>query len=394
MIREIAIVYDTNSILVMNKIPFHKPTVLGKEYQYMKQVIKNDKFDGSGPFNNNCSQWFNQKIGSYDSFLLPSCTSALEMSLLLADIQPEDEIILPSYTFASCATSILMHGGTPVFVDSSMGDFNLIVNDIKRSISKKTKVIMPMHYGGVGCDMNIIQKIALENKIIIIEDAAQGIDSFYDDNPLGSFGNMSAFSFHVTKNVNCGEGGMLCINDKELLERAYVVREKGTNRRKFLQGEVDKYSWIDKGSSYLTSEFQASFLFYQLENVKLISQKRRRLWNLYHSSLKELKEDGFLKTPSLSKNRMHNSHIYSILLNNNNTLNELKLFLKSKDIDAATHYVPLHSSKAGKKYGKSYVSIKNANIISRRLLRLPMFHGLKEEQVRYVVKQIKLFFRK
>ena len=376
----------------MKMIPFNRPTYLGGENKYIREAINSGCYSGSGTFNKKCSDWFNKKIKCLDSFLLPSCTSALEMALMLANIKPNDEGVLPSYTFSSCATAVLMHGGVPVFVDSSTNDFNLHANDIEKSITRKTKVIMPMHYAGKGCEMNKIKKIAKKNNIIVIEDSAQGIDSYYREKPLGSFGDMSVFSFHETKNITCGEGGMLCINNKEFLDRAYVVKDKGTNRRQFIRGEVDKYSWIDKGSSYLASEFQAAFLFYQLKNIADIHNPRLRIWKLYHESMKDLEEMKFLKRPVINKNQKHNAHIYYIMLKNKAQRDNLKQYLNNKGVSTATHYVPLHNSKAGKKFGKFYVKIENAHKISTCSLRLPIFHGMKISQVKYVVNNIKSFF--
>ena len=377
----------------MKSIPFNKPTYLGKEYKFVQQAIKSNMYSGSGPFNKKCSDWFNKKINCLDSFLLPSCTSALEMALILADIGPGDEVILPSYTFSSCATAIVLHGGVPVFVDSSTEDFNISIADIKRSITKKTKVIMPMHYSGQGCEMIQIKKLAKERNIILIEDSAQAIGCSYKNKPLGSFGDLSVFSFHETKNITCGEGGMLCINNKKLLERSYIVREKGTNRRQFVRGEVDKYMWTDKGSSYLTSEFQAAFLLYQLKNMNLINKNRLKLWKLYHDYLEDLEKKALLRRPFANKSQKHNGHIYSLMLKTRNERDKLKTYLEKKGISTATHYVPLHNSKAGKKYGKSLVKIINANKINSCTLRLPIFYGIKESDIKYVADCVKSFFK-
>ena len=265
-------------VFVMKNIPFNKPTYLGQEEQLVLDVIGSKSYSGSGKFSKKCTSLFNKKIKSLESFFVPSGTAALEMALMLIDIKPGDEVILPSYTFSSCATAVVLHGGTPVFVDSSLEDFNISIEQIIKSINKKTKAIMVMHYGGVACEMEPIMEVTKRNKIFLIEDAAQSVGCFYKKRPLGSFGDLSAFSFHETKNINCGEGGILCINNKKLLKRAYFLRDKGTNRESFINGDVNKYSWVDKGSSYLVSEFQAAFLFPQLKSLSAINKRRISIW--------------------------------------------------------------------------------------------------------------------
>ena len=381
-------------VFVMKNIPFNKPTYLGQEEQLVLDVIGSKSYSGSGKFSKKCTSLFNKKIKSLESFFVPSGTAALEMALMLIDIKPGDEVILPSYTFSSCATAVVLHGGTPVFVDSSLEDFNISIQQIIKSINKKTKAIMVMHYGGVACEMEPIMEVTKRNKIFLIEDAAQSVGCFYKKRPLGSFGDLSAFSFHETKNINCGEGGILCINNKKLLKRAYFLRDKGTNRESFINGDVNKYSWVDKGSSYLVSEFQAAFLFPQLKSLSAINKRRISIWNYYKSALARLEGSGHLKTLDIPGYKLHNGHIFSILLRSSKDRDSLIAFLKKRNIATATHYVPLHSSKAGKKYGKCYQNIKITNQIYSYSLRLPIFDKLTFDDAKHVIKCIESFFGK
>lgn len=372
----------------MNIIPFNKPLFLGKEKKYLEQVFEKNKFSGEGEFNSKCSKWFEKELSCLQAFPTPSCTASLEMAILIAGITNGDEVILPSYTFTSTATAIVMQGGIPVFIDSKEKTLNINENLIESAITNKTKAIMPVHYAGVSCEMTKINEIAKKYNLTVIEDAAQCTGAFYENKPVGSMGDMSAFSFHETKNINCGEGGMLCINNPEFLERAEIIRDKGTNRRQFFRGQVDKYSWQDKGSSYLMSELQAAFLFAQLENVKEITQNRIETWNFYHASLEKLEKEEKLERPFIPSDCEHNAHIYYIILPTEEKREFLQTKLKEENIFAVSHYVPLHSSVAGKKFGRTASEMKVCESVSARLLRLPMYYGITQEEKQKVINVI------
>ncbi len=377
----------------MNNIPFNQPFCTGKEFDYIKQAIAYGHLSGNGAFTQKCQNWLVSNIGCQKALLTHSCTAALEMAAILADIQPGDEVIMPSYTFVSTANAFVLRGGVPVFVDIREDTLNLDESKIEEAITPKTKAIVPVHYAGVGCEMAQIREIARQHNLYIIEDAAQGVMSTYKDQPLGSLGHIAAVSFHETKNVISGEGGALLINQPDLIERAEIIWEKGTNRSQFFRGQVDKYTWVDIGSSYLPSEINAAFLWAQLEAAQAITQKRLNLWEEYHQKLAELETISKISRPIIPSHVQHNAHMYYILLSDVNSRTALIKNLKNQGIYSVFHYVPLHSSPAGKKYGRVHGSLNITNDISNRLLRLPLFPSLTTEQLHCIVNCIKSFYK-
>ncbi|KYG64043.1 dTDP-4-amino-4,6-dideoxygalactose transaminase [Bdellovibrio bacteriovorus] len=376
------------------KIPFNLPPKSSHEEQYIAQAISNRKLSGEGSFNKKCTEWFNKNLPTLMTVITPSCTSALEMAMVLADIGPGDEVILPSFTFTSTANVVALYGAVPVFVDIDPRTLNIDPIAIEKAITPRTRVIMPVHYAGVGCEMDRIMALAEPKNIWVVEDAAQGIFASYKGKALGSWGHMAAFSFHETKNIVCGEGGALTINDKRLLARAEIVRDKGTNRQQFLNGQVDKYTWQDKGSSYLLSELSAAFLLSQLEEGPQITERRLKIWNEYNQGLAELEKQGHLTRMTVPSEAKANAHIYYILLNSADVRAALWQFLRDRDIQSTTHYVPLHSAPAGVKYGRISGSLKVTDDLANRMLRLPMFADLSTDEVAYVVDSIDAFFKR
>ena len=370
-------------------IPFNKPLILGSEIDAIKNVIASGSLSGGGNFYRLCQKWFESNIGAKLVIPTPSCTASLEMALMLANLQQGDEVILPSYTFPSTATAIVLHGGIPVFIDSAPHSFNINEDLITSSINKKTKAIIPVHYGGVSCDMEKIMNIAQAYNLIVVEDAAQCIGAKdFDNQPVGYKGHMSAFSFHETKNITCGEGGVLCINDERFLDRAEIIRDKGTNRQKFFQGMTDKYSWQDKGSSYLMSEISAAYLYSQLKEVNKVTQKRNRIWNKYYKFLAILEEKKRLERPIILRNKKHNAHLFPILLPEEKILQKVKKNLDHHGITVCPHYVPLHSSIAGIRFGRLGSSMKYVDDFSKRLVRLPLYYSMQNKEQDYVLKKI------
>lgn len=359
------------------KIPFNKPYTTGRELEYIQQVIENELFAGNGTFSKKCAKWLEEKTGCLKAILTPSGTAALEMMMILADIGPGDEVIMPSFTFSSTANAVVLRGATPVFVDIRTDTLNMDETLIESAITPRTKAIAPVHYAGVGCEMDVILEIAERHGLLVLEDAAQGILASYKDRPLGSIGQMGALSFHETKNIHCGEGGALLINDPAFIERAEIVMEKGTDRSKFFRGEIDKYTWVDLGSSYLVNEMTAAFLWAQLEDAEDIISKRLHIWNTYHSELESLEAEGKLKRPNIPNDCQHNGHIYYVLLENQEARNSLMDRLKEKGILSVFHYIPLDSAEAGVSFGKrSGNELTETEIISGKLLRLPFYVGL------------------
>lgn len=376
------------------KIPFNLPPKSSHEEQYIAQAISNRKLSGEGSFNKKCAEWFNKNLPTLMTIITPSCTSALEMAMVLADIGPGDEVILPSFTFTSTANVVALYGAVPVFVDVDPRTLNIDPIAIEKAITPRTRVIMPVHYAGVGCEMDRIMALAEPKNIWVVEDAAQAIFASYKGKALGSWGHMAAFSFHETKNIVCGEGGALTINDKRLLARAEIVRDKGTNRQQFLNGQVDKYTWQDKGSSYLLSELSAAFLLSQLEEGPQITERRMQVWNQYNQGLAELEKQGHLTRMIVPSEAQANAHIYYILLNAPDVRAALWQFLRDRDIQSTTHYVPLHSAPAGVKYGRVSGSMKVTDDLSDRMLRLPMFADLSKDELQYVIDSITTFFKR
>ncbi|MTJ11520.1 dTDP-4-amino-4,6-dideoxygalactose transaminase [Anabaena sp. UHCC 0187] len=362
--------------------PFNKPFVTGKELDYIQQAINNGHLSGNGMFTKRCQTWLEETIGCQKALLTHSCTAGLEMSAILANIQAGDEVIMPSYTFVSTANAFVLRGAVPVFIDICPDTLNIDETQIESAITKKTKAIVPVHYAGVGCEMDIIMDIAKAYQLLVIEDNAQGIGSTYKGQPLGSFGNLSALSFHETKNLISGEGGALLVNDASLIERSEIIWEKGTNRSQFFRGQVDKYTWVDVGSSYLPSELISAFLWAQLEENAMILKKRLSIWETYHQAFCKLEKIEKVRRPIIPSYCQHNAHLYYLLLNSLQERTDLIQYLKSYNIQSVFHYVPLHSSPAGIKYGRVEGKMNNTNTISDRLLRLPLWINLdKTDQI-------------
>jgi dTDP-4-amino-4,6-dideoxygalactose transaminase len=378
-----------------NKIPFNKPFIAGKELFYIAQaVIENNHTAGDGPFTKKCQAWLEERLGCRKVLLTHSCTAALEMSAILADIKPGDEIIMPSYTFVSTASSFVLRGGVPVFIDIRPDTLNINENMIQAALTARTRAILPVHYAGISCEMDIIMDIAGRHNLFVIEDAAQGIMSTYKGHPLGSIGHFGACSFHETKNIISGEGGALLINDEKFVERAEIIREKGTNRSKFFRGEVDKYTWVDVGSSYLPSDIIAAFLYAQMENADQIIAKRNLIYTLYMEDLRPLAEKSYIQLPFILNDCCSNGHIFYIITRSLKERTELAQFLKDQGIMAVFHYVPLHNSPAGKLYGRTNGTLDVTERVSDCLLRLPLYYEMKDEDVHSVTGNIANFYKK
>lgn len=361
-------------------IPFNKPYMTGRELAYIAQAHAAGHLAGDGMFSGRCAQWLEQSIGARRALLTHSCTAALEMAAMLADIGPGDEVILPSYTFVSTANAFVLRGGVPVFVDSRPDTLNIDERKIEAAITSRTRAIVPVHYAGVGCEMDIIMDIARRHDLIVIEDAAQGVMARYRGRALGSIGHLAALSFHETKNIISGEGGALLVNDPRFVERAEVIREKGTNRSRFFRGEVDKYSWVDIGSSYLPGEIVAAFLWAQMEEAQAITDRRLALWARYHEALGELERARVLVRPTVPTDCLHNAHMYPVRLQSLRARTEFIDRLRASGIHSVFHYVPLHSSAAGLRFGRAHGSMEVTDDASSRLVRLPLWVGLEAHQ--------------
>lgn len=374
------------------KIPFNVPPHSTHEVEYISQAIALKKLSGEGSFNKKCSDWFKNHLNCAMAVITPSCTSALEMAMVLADIGPGDEVILPSFTFTSTANVVALYGATPVFVDVDPKTMNIDTHAIEKALTAKTKVVMPVHYAGVACEMDRIMALADQHHFIVVADAAQAIFASYKGKPLGAWGHMAAYSFHETKNIVCGEGGALIINDPRFVARAEIVRDKGTNRQQFMNGQVDKYTWQDKGSSYLQSELAAAFLLSQLEEGKQITAQRMAHWNQYHQGFVDLEKNHKLTRMQVPADCQANAHIYYILLNSSQERAALWAHLKEQGIQSTTHYVPLHSAPAGLRFGRVSGSMTVTEDLADRLLRMPMYADLQPEQVNAVLDQVHQFF--
>ena len=368
-------------------IPFNKPHMTGKELWYVAQAHANGHLAGDGTFTKRCSSWLEQRIGCRKALLTHSCTAALEMAALLADIQPGDEIIMPSYTFVSTANAFALRGGVPVFVDIRPDTLNIDEAKIEDAITSRTRAIVPVHYAGVSCEMDTIMDIAARHDLLVIEDAAQGILSTYKGRPLGSIGHMAALSFHETKNIISGEGGALLVNDARFVERAEIIREKGTNRSQFFRGQVDKYTWVEIGSSYLPGEIIAAFLWAQMEEADAITKRRLDLWASYHQWFVALENAGKLRRPIVPLDCRHNAHMYYLLLPDITARTQFIARLKQRDIHSVFHYVPLHASPMGRKLSRAEGSMENTENLSERLVRLPLWVGL-EEHMAFVTAEV------
>ena len=376
-------------------IPFNIPPYVGKELEYVKEAMeKNHKICGDGPFTKKCSKWMENKFNVKKVLLTTSCTHATEMTAILTDIKEGDEVIAPSFTFVSTVNPFVLRGAKIVFIDINPKTMNMDENLIEAAITEKTKAILPVHYAGVACNMDKIMEIAKKHNLIVIEDAAQGVMSEYKGKPLGTIGEYGCFSFHETKNYSMGEGGALLINNKENIEKAEIIREKGTNRSRFFRGQVDKYTWVDKGSSYLPSELNAAYLYAQLENADIIYNDRMNTWNKYKELLQELADKNLIELQYIPEECKHNAHMFYIKCKDLDERTNLINFLKENNVNAVFHYIPLHSAEAGLKFGRFHGEDRYTTKESERLLRLPLYYGLKEEDVEFVSSKIKEFYVK
>ncbi len=356
----------------------------GKELGYIAQAHAAGHLAGDGAFTKQCHSWLEAKTGTYKALLTHSCTAALEMAAILADLQPGDEVIMPSYTFVSTANAFVLRGAVPVFVDIRSDTLNIDETQIESAITEKTKAIVPVHYAGVSCEMDTIMAIARKHNLLVIEDAAHGVMASYKKRPLGSIGHLGTFSFHETKNIISGEGGALLVNDTHLAERAEIIREKGTNRSQFIRGQVDKYTWVDIGSSYLPSELVTAFLWAQMEEAESITRRRIAIWDTYHEWFADAEQSGKVRRPIIPTECVQNAHMYYILLPSLEARNTFITQLKELDIHCVFHYVPLHSAQAGRQFGRSHGMLPVTNNITHRLVRLPLWIGIEEYQTEII----------
>lgn len=373
-------------------INFNVPPYIGKEIDYIKEAIIKQKICGDGIFTQKCNQWIEENTKTRKALLTTSCTHALELAALLLDIKSGDEIIMPAFTFVSTADAFVMRGAKIVFVDIRPDTMNIDETKIEEAITDRTRAIVPVHYAGVACEMDEIMRIAKKYNLYVVEDAAQGIQATYKEKALGTIGDMGCYSFHETKNVSMGEGGALLINQEKYSEEAEIIREKGTNRSKFFRGQIDKYTWVEKGSSYLPSELNAAYLWAQLENVHIITQWRMERWNQYYNILKPLEEREYLQLPYIPDKCEHNAHMFYIKTKDLAVRSDLIQYLKENGIMAVFHYIPLHTAPAGLKYGMFSGEDRYTTRESERLLRLPMYYGLQEEQVEHICECVLKFF--
>jgi len=373
----------------MKKIPFNIPLVIGTEEKYLIEAISNRKFAGDGQFTDKCNLWFEEKLNVPRVLLTTSCTHALEMAAILLNIKAGDEVIMPSYTFVSTANAFVLRGAKIIFVDIRPDTMNIDESKIEHAITSKTKVIVPVHYAGVACEMDTIMAIAKKHSLYVVEDAAQALMSTYKGAPLGTLGDIGCFSFHETKNYNCGEGGAILINNKRFIQRSEIIREKGTNRTLFLRGIVDKYRWVDIGSSYLPSELNAAFLYAQLEKSDDINEKRLELWSEYYNNLKDIKD---IVLPVIPQGLKHNAHIFFIKLKDERQRQDLIYHLASLEIQSVFHYIPLHESKKCSQYYEFIGKDEYTTVESERLLRLPLYYDLSIDCVSYICNEIRRFF--
>ena len=373
-------------------INFNVPPVTGEELAFIRQAIENRKISGDGEFTRKCSQWLEKSFSVSKALLTTSGTSALDMAMLLCDLQPGDEVILPSYTFSSTATSAVLAGASLVFVDIRPDTMNIDEAKIESAITEKTRAIIVMHYAGVACEMDTILNIAQKYGLKVIEDAAQGIMSTYKGKPLGTIGDFGCYSFHETKNFSMGEGGALLINAPEHIERAEILREKGTNRSKFFRGQVDKYTWVDIGDSYLPSELNAAYLWAQLQHAKEIQSDRMRVWQAYWEALHPLEKAGKLILPTVPEDCEHNAHMFYIKLRNLEERTKFIAYMRECDICSVFHYVPLHSSPAGLRFGRFHGKDEYTTKESERLARLPLYYRIDSEDLNHIIQKVKDFF--
>ena len=374
-------------------IGFNVPIFIDESIECIKEAINKRKICGDGEFTKKCSEWMEEKFNSPKILLTTSCTSALEMAAILLDIKPGDEVIMPSYTFVSTADAFVMVGAKVIFVDVNPKTMNIDENEIEKAITPKTKAIVVVHYAGISPDMDKIMEISKKYNLKVVEDAAQGFMAKYKEKYLGTIGDIGCYSFHETKNYSMGEGGAISINDPKLIERAEIIREKGTNRNKFFRGEIDKYTWVDYGSSYLPSDMNAAYLYAQLLQADMINNYRLNIWNTYYDGFGELEKSGKIELPYIPEGCTHNAHMFYIKAKDLQERTALISFLKENGIQAVFHYIPLHSAPAGKKFGRFNGEDKYTTRESERLMRLPMYYGLKDEEVQYIISKVKEFYK-
>ena len=375
------------------KIDFNRPPFVGTETEYIRAAVEENRMIcGDGPFTKKCSAFMKEKFKSEYLLLTTSCTHALEMAAYLADIKPGDEVIMPSYTFVSTADAFVLRGATCVFVDIRPDTMNIDETKIEAAITDKTRAIVPVHYAGVACEMDTIMAIAKKYNLQVIEDAAQGVNAYYKGQALGTIGDFGCYSFHETKNYSMGEGGALLFQKEDYIEKAEILREKGTNRSKFFRGQIDKYTWVDYGSSYLPSDMNAAYLWAQLEQMDKINEKRLQIWNYYHENLAELEQLGLIERPIIPDYAIHNAHMYYIKVKDLETRTKLISYMKENEIYCAFHYVPLHSAVAGQKFGRFHGDDIYTTRESDRLVRLPMYYSLNMKDAEEVVKKLKLYW--
>lgn len=376
-------------------IPFNKPFTIGAELDYITDAVKRGHLSGDGHYTKLCHRWLEEKLGAKRALLTHSCTAALEMAAILCDIQPGDEVIMPSYTFVSTANAFVLRGGVPVFVDIRRDTLNLDETLIEAAITAKTKAIVPVHYAGVACEMDTIMAIARRHKLLAVEDAAQAVLSEYRGRRPGAIGDMGCLSFHETKNVISGEGGALLINNPALAERAEIIREKGTNRSKFFRGEVDKYTWVDIGSSFLPSELIGAFLWAQFEHAEAIIARRRQICTIYREALQDLADEGLLSLPQVEPEGVAgNGHMFYLFTRTAGERAPLLAHLKAAGVHAVFHYVPLHSSPAGRRFGRSAGTLAVTDDLAERLLRLPLYFNLGDDEARVIAGNVRGFFKR
>ncbi len=376
------------------KIPFNKPFIAGKELYYVAQAVTLGNIAGDGHFTQSCCRLLEERFGIHRVLLTPSCTAALEMAAMLCDIEPGDEVVMPSFTFVSTANAFVRLGARPVFVDIRPDTMNLDESQLAAHVGPRTKAIVPVHYAGVACEMNDILQLARQHDIRVIEDAAQGVNAFYHERALGSLGALGAYSFHETKNYICGEGGALCINDPQFIERAEIIRDKGTNRSQFFRGQVDKYTWVDVGSSYVPSEIVSAFLYAQLEMLDVIGERRRQIYDAYYERLQPWERRGLLRLPRVPSGCRSNHHMFYIVVADLATRDGLIEHLRREQISAVFHYVPLHSSPMGRRFGYAEGDLPVTEEMSDRLVRLPFYYEMNHEDQQRVVEQVSRFLER
>ena len=374
-------------------VSFNKPPYIGKESEYVLDAVNKGHISGDGEYTKKCAKKLEELSGTKRALLTTSCTHATEMAALLSDIKPGDEVIMPSYTFVSTADAFVLRGATPVFVDIRPDTMNIDETLIEDAITSKTKAIVPVHYAGVGCEMNTIMDIARRHNLTVIEDAAQAIASTYKGKALGTFGDFGCYSFHETKNISMGEGGALLIQNEDLIESAEIIREKGTNRAKFFRGQIDKYTWVNYGSSYLPSDMNAAYLWAQLENIDIIQKKRLSVWNRYREGLSELEKKEYIEFGVIPDECTNNAHMFYIKVKDLENRTDLLKFLTENGVQAVFHYVPLHSAPAGRKFGRFNGEDRYTTKESERLVRLPLFYSIADEEVEYTIEMLLKYFR-